>query len=277
VDLVDVDSEKWLQYAAECRGMLRWLYRVEGNRLRRLEASLPARAMAITLVSSCEAALYRSFCATDLVHAIPNGVDLDYFHPCSDSSLVERQNCVFVGALDYRANLDGVNWFCSEVWPDVRRRRPDARFTLVGSNPSPLARRLAERPGICLAENVPDVRPYLADAALVVVPLRIARGIQNKVLEALAMGKAVIATPQALEGIGVESGVHVRAARTPAEWTEAIVSLLDDRPARDCLGGAGRKYVETHHCWDRQLRSLAELLRLPAPSPQAVNLPASHG
>ncbi len=236
VDLVDVDSEKWFQYAAESRGVQRWLYRIEGRRLRRLEQSLPPRAKAITLVSDCEAELYRSFCPADSVHAIPNGVDLDYFRPGRDSDVASSQDCVFVGALDYWANIDGVHWFCDEVWPEVRRRRPEATFTLVGSRPSSPVRRLAQRPGIRLAGDVPDVRPYLAEAALVVVPLRIARGIQNKVLEALAMAKAVIATPEALEGIAVEPEVHVCQAGTPAQWIETITALAgrraDPEPSR---------------------------------------------
>ena len=267
VDLVDVDSEKWFQYAAKSRGVKRWLYRIEARRLRRLEQSLPPRAKAITLVSDCEAKLYRSFCPADAVYAIPNGVDLDYFQPGRDSDVASSKSCVFVGALDYLANIDGVNWFCNEVWPEVRRRRPEATLTLVGSRPSSPICQLAQRPGIRLAGDVPDVRPYLAEAAVAIIPLRIARGIQNKVLEALAMAKAVVATPEALEGIAVEPEVHVCRAGTPAQWIETITGLLDDAPTRNRLGRAGREYVEAHHCWDRQLQPLAALLGLPADSP----------
>jgi len=266
VDLVDVDSQKWLQYAEEASGVQRRLYQIEGKRLRRLEQSLPLRAKAITLVSRCEAELYRSFCPADSVHVMSNGVDLDYFRPREDSDSTSSEDCVFVGALDYRANVEGIHWFCDEIWPEVRRRQPKATFTVVGSKPSPLVRRLARRPGVRLACNVPDVRPYLAEAAMVVVPLRIARGIQNKVLEALGMAKAVIATPEALEGIAIEPEVHACQARTPAEWIESMVRLLKDAPARDRLGRAGRTFVEAHHCWDRQLQPLATLLGLRAAS-----------
>lgn len=264
LDLIDVDSQKWLDYAAEASGVQRWLFQIEGKRLRRLEQSLPPKVKAITLVSRCEAELYRSFCPTDLVHAISNGVDLDYFRPREDLNSAASQNCVFVGALNYRANVDGLHWFCNEIWPEVRRHQPKATFTVVGSHPSPLVRRLAKRPGVHLACDVPDVRPYLAEAAMVVVPLRIARGIQNKVLEALAMAKAVIATPEALEGIAVEPEVHACQALAPAQWIESMVRLLRDAPARDLLGRAGRTFVETHYCWDRQLQPLATLLGLRA-------------
>jgi len=266
VDLVAVDSQKWFDYAEEASGVQRRLFQLEGKRLRRLEQSLPPRPKALTLVSRCEVELYRSFCPTDSVHAISNGVDLDYFRPCEDSNAASSCDCVFVGALNYRANVDGIHWFCDEIWPEVRRRQPAATFTVVGSHPSTLVRQLAKRPGVRLSCDVADVRPYLAAAAMVVVPLRIARGIQNKVLEALAMGKAVIATPEALEGIAVEPEVHACQALGPAEWIESMAYLLTDAAARERLGRAGRAFVETHHCWDLQLQPLAALLGLRAAS-----------
>jgi polysaccharide biosynthesis protein PslH len=269
LDLIDVDSQKWFDYAAEASGVQRRLFQIEGKRLRRLEQSLPQKTKAIALVSRCEVELYRSFCPIGSVYAIPNGVDLDYFRPRENADSAASQNCVFVGALDYRANIDGIQWFCNEIWPEVRRRQPKATFTIVGSRPAPAVLRLAERPGVRIESDVPDVRPYLAEAATVVVPLRIARGIQNKVLEALAMAKAVIASPEALEGIALDPGVHARRAVAPAEWIEAIVQLLGDAPARDRLGRAGRTFVETHHCWDSQLRPLATLLGLRAASCEA--------
>jgi polysaccharide biosynthesis protein PslH len=272
VDLVDVDSQKWLQYAEEASWAQRMLYRIEGKRLRRLEQSLPSRSKAITLVSQCEAELYKSFCPAESVHAISNGVDLDYFQPRMNTNAGSSQDCVFVGALNYRANVDGIHWFCNEIWPEVLRRNPKATFTIVGSHPSPIVCRLAQLPGIRLACNVPDIRPYVAEAALVVVPLRIARGIQNKVLEALAMGKAVIATPEALEGIAVDPEVHACQALAPAEWIELVVRLLGDASGRDRLGQAGRSFVESHHTWDLQLRPLAPLLGL-----RELSSDASHG
>jgi polysaccharide biosynthesis protein PslH len=262
VDLVDVDSQKWFDYAREASGVQRRLFQIEGRRLRRLEQSLPARAKAVTLVSSCEVDLYKSFCPTESVHTIGNGVNLDYFRPSEDAESASSCDCVFVGALDYRANIDGIRWFCDEIWPEVRRREPRATFTIVGSRPSPAVHRLAAQPGVRLACNVPDVRPYLAKAAVVVVPLRVARGIQNKVLEALAMGKAVIASPEALEGISIEPGIHASQAGNAAEWIESTLGLFADGAARLRLGQAGRAFVEANHCWSRQLEPLAGLLGL---------------
>ena len=170
--------------------------------------------------------------------------------------------CVFVGALDYRANIDGVTWFCREVWPQLCGRFPDARVILVGRRPVSSVRQLARYPSVEVVGDVSDVRPYLQDAGVVVVPLRIARGIQNKVLEALAAGKAVIASPQALEGLDVVVGEHVYQASTAEEWVGGLSSLFQDRAERCRLGAAGRTFVLEHHQWNQCLQPFAELLGL---------------
>lgn len=272
VDLVDVDSQKWLDYAATSRGWKRRLFALEGRRLRRLEQAVPQRADAVVLVGAHEAALYRTFCPAGAVHVVPNGVDLAQFRPspagdAGSGGVAGTSDCVFVGALDYRANLDGLEWFCREVWPQVLRRRPEAVFSVVGSNPSAAARRLGALPGVRLVGEVPDVRPHVASAGLVVAPLRVARGLQNKVLEALAQGKAVVASPQALEGLDVDDGVHACRAAGPAEWADAITGLLDDPARRERLGRAGRAYVESRHRWEDQLAPLASLLGIDADGP----------
>jgi sugar transferase (PEP-CTERM/EpsH1 system associated) len=260
VDLVDVDSQKWLDYAAAGRGPLKnWLYRTEGRRLRVLERRLPTWARAVTLVSQAEADLYREFCAAGSVHAITNGVDLDYFAPQPDGA---EPCCAFVGALDYPPNVDAVTWFCREVWPELRLRRPEARLLLIGRRPVPAVTEAAGLPGVDLFADVPDVRPHLARAALAVAPLRIARGVQNKVLEALAMSKAVVASPQALAGLKANPGEHLQTAAAPAEWVAVVDRLLGDAELRRQLGQAGRQYVEQNHRWDVCLQPLAELLGL---------------
>jgi glycosyltransferase involved in cell wall biosynthesis len=185
---------------------------------------------------------------------------------------------VFVGALDYRANLDGLAWFCRHVWPEVRRRLPEATFRLVGSRPGPAARRIGRIEGVELVGEVPDVRPYLADATVVVAPLRVARGIQNKVLEALAMQKAVVASPQALEGLAVEPGEHLLSADTPEAWVNSIIDLFQRPDLGARLAAAGRRYVEEHYDWNLQLNRLASLPGLcdllPRVNGQPVKSPA---
>jgi polysaccharide biosynthesis protein PslH len=261
-DLVDVDSQKWFDYAEASRGPKRWLYRTEGHRLRRVEIDAARRANAVTLVSAAEADLFRRFCPDGQVHAVANGVDLDYFRSPDGSAAPEESACAFVGALDYKPNVDGADWFCREVWPTIQKYRAGAKLYLVGRKPAPAVQRLASLPGVELVGQVPDVRPWLVRSAVAVVPLRIARGVQNKVLEALAMGKAVVASPQALAGVRTEPGVHLLSAGSPAEWAEAVGRLLDDVDLRRRLGSAGRAFVEEHHRWERCLDPLGRLLGL---------------
>lgn len=263
VDLVDVDSQKWLDYASAGAGWRSWLYRTEGRRLRALEQPMPAWAHAVTLVSEAEASIYRRFCSSGHVRAILNGVDLDYFQP---RLVAEEPACVFVGALDYRPNVDAVRWFAETVWPSIHSRIPGSKLWLVGRRPAASVRELAGRPGIEVVGPVPDVRPWMARAAAVIAPLRIARGLQNKVLEALAMGKAVIASPPALAALRLRPGKHCLRAASAAAWIKSVTRLLRNDRLRGRLGSAGRRYVEEHHHWDRCLEPLGELLGLPARS-----------
>ncbi len=235
VDFVDVDSQKWLDYAKTSSGSRAWLYSTEGRRLQRFEHDVTRWARGVVLVSQAETNLFgRSSDATN-VYTVPNGVDLTGFQTTEEVVGSDR-TCVFVGALDYRPNIDGVSWFCQDVWPEIRRQREGARLLLVGRRPVPAVRRLASVPGVEVVGQVPDVRPYLAQAAVVVVPLRLARGVQNKVLEAMAMGKATVASPQSLAGLPARGAVPALTASTPSEWVDAVIGLMDDPERRRRLG-----------------------------------------
>jgi sugar transferase (PEP-CTERM/EpsH1 system associated) len=260
IDLIDVDSQKWFDYANSGRGPRAWLHRLEGRRLQRLERGLPGWARAVTLVSAAEASLYQEFCEPGEVRGIVNGVDFDYFQP---RPVPAESGCVFVGALDYRPNVQGATWFCREVWPKVRECLPDLEIQFVGRRPVPAVQRLAAIPGVRVVGQVPDVRPYLAGAAVVVAPLQIARGVQNKVLEGLAMGKAVVASPQALVGLGLDDGQQVLASRSVNDWVSNIRRLIMDGELRRRLGAAGRRFVVAHHDWNRCLAPFGELLTAP--------------
>ncbi len=216
--------------------------------------------------------MFRTFCSADNVFAISNGVDLDYFHPTppeyayspAGSTSSKPFKLVFVGVLDYRANIEGLKWFCREVWPLVRERIPEIELDLVGRRPGDAARELAQEPGINLIGEVEDVRPHVWNADVVIAPLTIARGIQNKVLEAMAMAKPVIATPQAIEGTGAIPGEHLIAASTGEQWTNEIEGLSDSTEARKHLAEAGRAYIESSTNWAKRLEPLSDLLALDA-------------
>jgi glycosyltransferase involved in cell wall biosynthesis len=214
-------------------------------------------------VSEDEAKLLRKSGQFANIRAIQNGVDLEYFVPSENVKFANGADCVFVGALDYRANIDGVMWFCEHVWPQVRAVHPNATLQLIGRRPTALVNQLALLPGVEVIADVPDVRPYLHSAKLVIVPLRIARGIQNKVLEALAVGAAVVASPQAIEGLRVIPGEHVYLAGSTAEWVAAIDRLTNDWSECRRLGTASHEFVCQHHRWDRCLRPLEAFLQIP--------------
>lgn len=195
LDYVDADSQKWFDYSRT--RWPAWAYALEGRRLRRVEQHLAWRAWHSFFSTEYEKALLERLTPSDRTGAIENGVDFDYFDPSRDYShpASGRHFLVFTGAMNYYPNAQGILSFADRVYPELRRAAPQLELFVVGRNPTREVRRLAARPGITVTGEVPDVRPYLAAASAVVVPLEIARGIQNKVLEALAMGKRVMCSP----------------------------------------------------------------------------------
>ncbi len=256
VDLVDVDSQKWFDFAASAKPPKRWLYKLEGKRVRKLERTLAKTAKAVTIVSRAECDVFDSFTRPGCGTVATNGVDLDYFRPLPETPTVPA--CAFVGAMDYLPNIDGAVWFAHDIWPRIRAKHPTAEFRVIGRKPAPAVAKLAELPGVIVTGSVPDVRPFVASAAVAVCPIRIARGLQNKVLEAMAMAKPTVAAPAAIAALGVTVGTHLLSPTTPDEWVRDVCDLFDN-PARGAdLGRAAREYVEEHHHWDRCLKPLVD-------------------
>jgi sugar transferase (PEP-CTERM/EpsH1 system associated) len=278
VDLIDVDSQKWLDFATASRLPKKWIYRLEATRVRKVEKGLAGRVRAVSVVSRAEADIYDSFTHAGAATVATNGVDLEYFGPSGGShspsatptfgeSRPPELALAFVGALDYLPNEDAAVWFAREMWPAIRAKFPAAEFRVIGRNPTPAVRALSAIPGVNVVGPVPDVRPFVASAAVVVVPLRLARGVQNKVLEAMAMGKAIVATPAALAALQTVPGVHLLSASTPPEWVNSVCELLADPLRRQQLGIAARQYVEEHHHWERCLQPLLDAIFTPVPRP----------
>lgn len=260
LDMCDVDSDKWRQYAQRHRWPLSWVYSREGELLGKVEREY-ARDFDATLLASNNEADYLRKAAPESahkVHAMRNGVDVEFFDPARASETpfaADLEVIAFTGAMDYWANVDAVEWFAREVLPAVVRRRPGVRFYIVGSNPTEAVRRLAELPAVAVTGSVPDIRPYLRHARAVVVPLRVARGIQNKVLEALAMARPLVATKAALEGLDHRPVPTVALANEPDEFAAAVIATLD-RPAAVEQDTRGRQYVCDHYGWEATLGSL---------------------
>jgi sugar transferase (PEP-CTERM/EpsH1 system associated) len=220
------------------------VYAREGRKLAGWEARVAEDFDATLLVSADEAALLQRHAphARDKISAFENGVDADYFSPARaypNPYPADVQGVVFTGAMDYWPNVDAVSWFAEHVFPAVREAVPAAQFTIVGSRPVEAVRALARQPGVVVTGGVPDVRPWLAHAACAVAPLRIARGVQNKVLEAMAMARPVIASAQAAEGIRAEAGRDFVLAQGEADFARAVVTRLQTPSpaahARDCI------------------------------------------
>jgi sugar transferase (PEP-CTERM/EpsH1 system associated) len=256
VDLVDVDSQKWLDYAERAPRPVSWLFGWEASRVRRIETDV-SRAKAVVVCTKPEAEIYRGFCPAENSAVIANGVDFEYFAP-ANSDL--RSDCVFIGYLDYRANVTGLQWFCEHVWPRLRASNPHAIFQIVGRNAVPAVVDLGDIPGVEVVGAVDDIRPYLHGALIVIAPLLVARGVQNKVLEAMAAAKPVVGTPQALTGIDVRHGEHVFSAESPDEWVATMTALWSEpRRARE-IGESARRFVEANHRWDTCLKPFVDLL-----------------
>ncbi|WBS03250.1 TIGR03087 family PEP-CTERM/XrtA system glycosyltransferase [Pseudoduganella sp. SL102] len=268
VDLCDVDSEKWRAYADKKAWPASLLYGYEADRLLRYERQVAADSDAALFVSAPEAELFRTLAPESAARVgwFGNGVDTAYFSPDAGHANPYASGetaLVFCGAMDYWPNVDAVQWFAQDVLPLVRARVPQASFVIVGARPAPEVQALAKLPGVTVTGTVPDVRPYVVHAALSVAPLRVARGIQNKVLEAMSMAKAVVVSPQALEGIDAATGSEVLLAEHAADVADTIVAALADDGLRAAVGHAARARVEASYGWDARLAPLDALLEAP--------------
>jgi polysaccharide biosynthesis protein PslH len=264
MDFVDVDSAKFESYAAEGDGFMRWVHKREGKKLGEFEAETANRADANLFVSEAEAALFRARSGAENVSALGNGIDTVFYdpaakikklHPAFPDPLI-----VFTGQMDYRPNIEAVSDFAQNAFPAIRVAHPETSFAIVGRNPTQAVVDLSMLPGVMVTGAVDDVRTWLNGADVVVAPLRIARGIQNKVLEAMAMAKPVVASAAAAEGIDAVDGEHFMVARDVADEARIVSNLLSDTKRRLALGKAAREHVIAHYGWDQQLAVLETLL-----------------
>lgn len=265
-DLVDVDSQKWFDYAREAPIWKKILFRTEGKRLREFEKKIGRKSDVLLAVTEEEVALYRSFFPIKSIFSVPNGVDTEYFDAEQPFLQAEEEipyRSVFVGALDYQANVEGVRWFLEKVLPALRQRCPDFALDIVGNRPTAGLQQICRNtPGANLIGGVPDVRPWLKRAQVVVIPLQVARGLQNKVLEACSMGKAVVVSPCAAEGIQGMAGKDFVICSSPEAWLETLPRLFQEESERTLLGQSGRRLAVEKYGWQTQLDRLASFLKM---------------
>ena len=275
VDFVDVDSAKWAQYAGSRFWPLSWLYRREGAKLLAYERALAMRSRRSFFVTDNEVALFCKLApeCRAVVEAMSNGVESEYFQADShrespfagDASGTPQIRLVFTGAMDYWPNIDAVTWFVRDILPALRESRPQISFYIVGRNPTPAVLSLAAD-GVVVTGTVADVRPYLQHATLVVAPLRIARGIQNKILEAMAMGQPVVVSEPCAQAMNVRVGVDLIAAGTSQDFVREIDSILGNAARGIQVGVCGRERVVSYYSWAAHLTGIDRHLTAATPS-----------
>ena len=267
LDFGDLDSQKWAEYGRHRGIPVRYGYALEAWKLVRFEKHMAQVFDHCTVTTHGELADYLRFGMATPCSVIPNGVDFSYFQ----AREIPQQQCrttkiVFLGRMDYFPNIDGVLYFANEIFPRVKAVVPQAEFVIVGADPVMSIRELASRSGIIVTGSVPDVRPYLREACLTVAPLRIARGTQNKMLEAMAMSIPVVSTSQAAKGIQASPGRHLLVADTPEGFATHTIDLLQDEGIRRRLAQDARAQIVQTHSWDHSMRLLGELLEKPSNS-----------
>lgn len=263
MDFCDVDSDKWTQYSRNTPFPLNRIYSMEGRRLLAFDARVNRIMDSSVFISTREAELFQTLVpAAGNIQVVPNGVDHQYFHP--QPAQTKRPGntgpgLIFTGAMDYQANVDGVLWFVQEVLPLIRERHPGVRLTIVGSNPRPEIRAL-DGGQITVTGFVPDIRPCYQDMNVSVVPLRMARGVQNKVIEAMAMAIPVVATSAAIQGIQPLTEDPLLVADSPRDFADSVCRILANPDLSQRLSTKGRQFVVERFDWNRNMALLEELL-----------------
>lgn len=265
IDYTDVDSDKFREYAATMHGPKRWIYQREARMVLERDRTAARIADFGTFVTDPETALFQKLAPESAakMRMIGNGVDTEFFTPEGEyAPLYDTKipHFVFTGTMDYWPNIDAVTWFADAIFPRIRERLPNAHFMIVGANPSSNVVRLGNRPGITVTGRVADVRPYIAHGTASIAPIRIARGIQNKVLEAMAMARPIVTASPAFEGITATPGKELILADDPLDFAEKACNIASGLIDGQALGQAARQCVLAHYSWSAQMSKFDALL-----------------
>ena len=253
----NVDSAIWRRLCRETvNPFYKFAYWTQQLTFQRYERVLSPKFDAVTCTSDIDALVFQRHCTRDAIEIIPNGVDVAHYRP--DFPAEAPAHLIYIGSMDWYPNEDAVGFFADEVLPRIQAKVPDVRFSIVGGNPSARVQKLGEREGVVVTGRVPEIKPYFAEATVFVVPLRIGSGTRLKILEALAMGKAIVSTSVGAEGLDLKDGEEIFIADEPAAFADAVTRLLTDTSLRRRVGENGRARVEQDYDW----RSIGEKLHL---------------
>jgi sugar transferase (PEP-CTERM/EpsH1 system associated) len=259
MQFAELDSDKWRQFAARSGPIGRWIYGREATRLLAFEDRVARTFSRSLVVSEVERELFTARIPGVVPDVLPNGVDVAHFATAGDAAR-EPHTAIFTGVMDYEPNVDGVLWFVRECWPALRERFADARLLIVGSKPVPRVQALATLPGVTITGRVPETPPYFDRAAVAIAPLRLARGVQNKVLEAMSMALPVVSTPQAAQGLGDVPSGTLTVADGAAATIAAVGELFADPVRARRVGTKAATWVREHWRWERMYERLDALL-----------------
>ena len=258
LDFGDMDSQKWLEYARYKPFPLSLGYRLEGVKMERAERGLAKRFDFCTATTRAEWETLESYQTGAPTDWFPNGVDNEYFAPGDEP--YDPDTICFVGRMDYYPNQECMFEFCANTLPAIREKHPQVKLLIVGADPSPKVNQLGSIPGVTVTGSVPDVRPYVRRSALMVAPLNIARGTQNKILEAMALGVPVVTSATAAGGVDAVAGEHFLVARDGTEQAAAVLSIMGAPDLRARLAAAGRERMLSHHAWPRSMQRLDAII-----------------
>ncbi|AFP31145.1 TIGR03087 family PEP-CTERM/XrtA system glycosyltransferase [Marinobacter sp. BSs20148] len=261
MDFMDLDSDKWAQYESKATFPMRLVYGREANLVNVVEKRSYQRFDDCFFISENEVNLFTDqLLESSKLKVLGNGIDSALFFPTKRADRPGQPVFLFTGVMNYKPNEDAVQWFVDAVWDDVKAAWPNAEFVIAGMDPSPRIQQLVKKPGITVTGFVDDIVPYYQKADVFVAPFRIARGVQNKILQALACGLPVITTQLGLEGIKAEPEQDVLVANTAVSFFEAIQRLLTEKALYQRLSEHGPKFIQQHHSWNSVLQDLATVI-----------------
>ena len=261
LDFGDIDSAKWFAYSRWKPFPFSLGYGLEARKLRTFEKQVAARFHHCTVTAQGELDEFHAFDIHRPCTLILNGFDSASFQTVTTQENHDPPVVAFVGRMDYFPNINGILYFANEILPIIRRTVPRTELRIVGSNPGRKVRNLARIPGVSVSGHVPDVRPYLVDATVSVAPLRIARGTQNKILEAMALGIPTVATSEAAKGVRCVPGEHLLVADGPDAFADQVIKVIQNTALQKTLSEAGRRQVEQVHSWARSMDVLDDILK----------------
>jgi sugar transferase (PEP-CTERM/EpsH1 system associated) len=258
LDFGDMDSQKWLEYAHYKPFPLSLGYWYEGRKMLAAEKRLARRFNLCTATTRAEWETLEAYGTGAVTDWFPNGVDAQFFSP--DGTAYDADTISFIGRMDYYPNQECMSRFCAQTWPLLKACRPALKLLIVGADPSPEMQALGQLPGVTVTGSVPDVRPYIRGSALMVAPLAIARGTQNKILEAMAMGVPVVTSAIAAGGVDALAEEHLLVADTPQQIADAILRVIESPAERARLAEAGRARMLSHHAWAGSMKRLDAII-----------------